>query len=107
MQERKDESTCDYESDPRAKVFIGGLSLKATSEEVREFLEKFGELKSFRLTEDAQGRSKGFGFVEMSSDEEAQSAISKFDGQEYNGRDIRVNEAKPQEPRENRGGYNR
>ena len=51
----------------------------------------------------ATGRSKGFGFVEMNSDEDAQKAISELDGKEIDGRKVRVSEAKPQEPRENRG----
>jgi RNA recognition motif-containing protein len=64
-----------------------------------------GTVESAKIIMDRDsGRSKGFGFVEMSSDEEAQTAISKFNGAEYEGRTITVNEAKPMAPREGGGG---
>jgi len=90
------------------KLYVGNLPFSSTEDSLKETFSECGTVESVKIIMDRDtGRSKGFGFVEMSSDEEAQSAISKFDGQEYNGRDIRVNEAKPQEPRQNRGGYNR
>lgn len=87
------------------KLYVGNLSYSTTDEALAQTFAQCGTVESARIITDRDtGRSKGFGFVEMSSDEEAQAAISKFDGQQYEGRSITVNEAKPQAPRENRGG---
>lgn len=89
------------------KLYVGNLSFNSTEETLTNAFSECGTVESARLITDRDtGRSKGFGFIEMSTDEEAQAAIEKFDGQEVDGRNIRVNEAKPQEPRNNnRGGF--
>jgi len=90
------------------KLYVGNLPFSATEEVLLNTFSQCGTVDSAKLITDRDtGRSKGFGFVEMSSDEEAQEAIEKFDGQELEGRAMRVNEAKPMEPRTgggNRGG---
>jgi RNA recognition motif-containing protein len=87
------------------KLYVGNLSYSTTDEALASTFASCGTVESARIITDRDtGRSKGFGFVEMSSDAEAQAAISKFDGQQYDGRAMTVNEAKPQAPRENRGG---
>jgi RNA recognition motif-containing protein len=87
------------------KLFVGNLSFSATDDVLNETFSQSGTVESARVIIDRQtGRSKGFGFVEMSTPEEAAKAIADFDGAEYDGRAIRVSEAKPQAPRENRGG---
>jgi RNA recognition motif-containing protein len=88
------------------KLYVGNLPFSETEETITETFSQCGTVESAKLIIDREtGRSKGFAFVEMSSEDEAQEAISKFDGQEMNGRPLRVNEAKPQEPRNNRGGF--
>ena len=88
------------------KLYVGNLPFSVTEEGLSSKFAECGTVDSAKLITDRDtGRSKGFGFVEMSSDDEAQEAISKFDGQDFEGRNIKVNEAKPQAPRENRGGY--
>jgi RNA recognition motif-containing protein len=89
------------------KLYIGNLSYTLTEESLAEVFASVGTVESAKIITDREtGRSKGFGFVEMSTDAEAQAAISKFDGQDNNGRPMTVNEAKPQAPRDNnsRGG---
>lgn len=89
------------------KLYVGNLPFSVTEEGLSSKFAECGTVDSAKLITDRDtGRSKGFGFIEMSSDDEAQEAISKFDGQDFEGRNIKVNEAKPQAPRENRGGYN-
>ena len=88
------------------KLYVGNLSFSVTEEGLNSKFEECGSVDSAKLIIDRDsGRSKGFGFVEMSSDDEAQSAIAKFDGQDFEGRAMRVNEAKPQEPRHGGGRY--
>lgn len=91
------------------KLYVGNLPFSATEESLNDKFSQCGTVASAKvITDRDSGRSKGFGFVEMSTDEEAQEAIQKFDGQEYDGRNIKVNEAKPMEPRNGgggRGGY--
>ena len=85
------------------KLYVGNLPFSATEESLTDKFGECGTVDSAKLITDRDtGRSKGFGFVEMSTDDEAQEAIEKFDGQDFDGRPMRVNEAKPQEPR--RGG---
>ena len=87
------------------KLYVGNLSYSTTDQVLQDLFSQCGTVESARIITDRDsGRSKGFGFVEMSSDNEAQTAISKFDGQQFEGRAMTVNEAKPQAPRENRGG---
>jgi cold-inducible RNA-binding protein len=85
------------------KLFVGGLSFSTSNERLREAFAAVGSVESASVVTDRDtGRSRGFGFVEMSSSEEGATAIQKFDGQEVGGRALRVNAAKP---RENRAGF--
>ncbi len=87
------------------KLYVGNLPFTITEQHLHETFAECGTVESAKIITDRDtGRSKGFGFVEMSSDAEAQTAISKFDGADWEGRPMRVNEAKPMAPRENRGG---
>jgi RNA recognition motif-containing protein len=87
------------------KLYVGNLPYSATDESLSEMFTQCGTVDSAKIIMDRDsGRSKGFGFVEMSTDEEAQNAISKLNGQQLGGRAMNVSEAKPQAPRENRGG---
>ncbi len=86
------------------KLYVGNLPFSATEQVLAETFAQCGTVDSAKIITDREtGRSKGFGFVEMSTDAEAQVAISKFNGADYNGRTMTVNEAKPMVPRENRG----
>jgi cold-inducible RNA-binding protein len=87
------------------KLYVGNLSFKTTSQELEALFGQAGTVQSASVVEDRDtGRSRGFAFVEMSSEEEATSAIQQFNGKEVGGRAMTVNEAKP---RENRGGGGR
>ena len=78
------------------KLFVGGLPWKITEDELRNAFAQYGTVESATIIVDRMsGRSKGFGFVEMSTDEEAQAAIAKLNGQDMGGRNIIVNEARP------------
>lgn len=82
------------------KLYVGNLPYSATEEDIKNFFSKAGTVTSVALiTDRATGRAKGFGFVEMASADEAQKAISMFHGQEFMGRAITVNVAKPREER--------
>ena len=84
------------------KLYVGKLSYNTTDSDLRTMFEEFGSVESVQVIMDRDtGRSKGFAFVEMSSDQEAQAAISALNGKEVDGRTITVNEARP---REDRGG---
>lgn len=88
-----------------SKLYVGNLPFSITEQSLNELFADHGSVASARIITDREtGRSKGFGFVEMSNDDEAQSAIEKLNGQEYQGRKLVVNEARPQEPRAPRGG---
>ena len=83
-------------------IYVGNLSYSSTEDAVRALFEAHGEVTSVRLITDRDtGRPRGFGFVEMSNDEEARAAIGALDGQDLDGRNLKVNEARP---REDRGG---
>ncbi len=85
------------------KLFIGSLSYGVDDDQLKEAFAAAGTVVSAKVIIDREsGRSKGYGFVEMSTDEEAQAAIKMFDGKELNGRVVAVNEARPQENRERR-----
>lgn len=87
------------------KLFVGGLAYAVTDDQLREFFEAAGTVVSARVIMDRDaGRSKGFGFVEMGSEEEAQKAVAELDGKELEGRRIAVNEARPREERPQGGG---
>lgn len=90
------------------KLYVGGLPYETTEDEMREHFSQAGAVESANIIIDKMsGRSRGFGFVEMASDDDAQKAIDMFDGQEFGGRKLTVNEARPKQPRDNRGGYDR
>ena len=91
------------------KLFIGGLSYDTTEATLKENFSQAGTVESAAVIIDRMsGRSKGFGFVEMSSEEEAQKAIEMFNGKDIDGKNVTVNEARPMEPRAPRqGGFNR
>jgi cold-inducible RNA-binding protein len=88
------------------KLYVGNLPFSATEQDLSETFSQCGTVDSVKIITDRDtGRSKGFGFVEMSTDDEAQQAISKFNGADFDGRAMTVNEAKPMAPREGgRGG---
>ncbi len=79
-------------------IYIGNLSYGVSEDNLREVFEAYGEVSSCKLiTDKYSGRSKGFGFVEMDNDAEAQAAIDQLDGAEIDGRPVRVNEARPRD----------
>lgn len=85
------------------KLYVGNLSFGTTSSDLEQLFGQVGTVESATIVEDRDtGRSRGFGFVEMSSAEEANAAIASMDGKEVDGRNLKVNEAKP---REDRGGF--
>ena len=87
------------------KLYVGNLSFQTSSEELQTLFSQAGTVESVSLIEDREtGRSRGFGFVEMSSKEEGAAAIAQFNGKDMGGRALNVNEAKP---REDRGGGGR
>jgi RNA recognition motif-containing protein len=87
------------------KLYVGNLSYGVDDASLHSKFSEFGNVESARVIMDREsGRSKGFGFVEMSSDDEAERAISAMNGQEFDGRAINVSEARPQAPREGGGG---
>jgi cold-inducible RNA-binding protein len=87
------------------KLYVGNLPFSATDQTLQETFSQCGNVESAKvITDRDSGRSKGFGFVEMSSDAEAADAISKFNGAELDGRALTVNEARPMEPRSGGGG---
>ncbi len=90
------------------KLYVGNLSYNVTDSELQELFSEFGTVESAAVIQDRMtGRSKGFGFVEMSSDAEAQAAISGLNGKDHSGRALTVNEAKPREDRGGGGGGGR
>ena len=86
-------------------IYVGNLSWNLKDQDLSNLFASHGEVVSAKIVTDKfTNRSKGFGFVGMSSDAEAAVAIEKFNGADYDGRAMTVNEAKPMAPRENRGG---
>lgn len=89
------------------KLYVGGLPYATSEDALRDLFAQAGTVTSATIIMDKMtGRSKGFGFVEMSSDQEAQAAIEMFDKKEYEGRTLTVNEARPMEARPPRRDYN-
>ena len=85
------------------KLYVGNLSFRVTSDDLQEHFATAGEVSSANVVMDREtGRSRGFGFVEMASEDAANNAIAQFNGQEYDGRNMVVNEARPRE--DSRGG---
>jgi len=90
------------------KIYVGNLSFNTLEDSLKQAFEQFGSVTSCKLISDRDsGRSKGFGFVEMATAQEAQDAIGSLDGSDLDGRNIKVNEAKPQEKSEKRFEKNR
>ncbi len=87
------------------KLYVGGLPYQVTEDKLREIFSAHGTVESATvITDRMTSRSKGFGFVEMSSQEEAQAAMDKLNGTVLEGRKLTVNEAKPRQPRSDGGG---
>jgi RNA recognition motif-containing protein len=88
-----------------SKLYVGNLSYNVNSSDLEQLFSQHGTVQSAEVIADRDtGRSKGFGFVQMGSDAEAQAAISALNGQEHDGRALTVNEAKPKEDRPRSGG---
>src|SRR5204863_9265271 len=87
------------------KLYVGNLSFRVTSEDLQEYFGAAGAVDSANVVYDREtGRSRGFGFVEMATEDEATAAVAQFNGQEYDGRAMVVNEARPREDRPRGGG---
>jgi len=87
------------------KLYVGNLSFNTTENELQELFSQAGTVQEVTLMQDKfTGKSRGFAFITMSSEEDAQNAISKFNGQTVEGRALTVNEARPREPRPPGGG---
>jgi RNA recognition motif-containing protein len=87
------------------KLYVGNLPFTATDDSLRQIFEQVGSVESAKVITDRDtGRSKGFGFVEMTNDQEATEAINRFNGADLQGRPMTVNEARPMVPRDSRGG---
>lgn len=92
-------------------IYVGNLSYQVSDQELQEVFEEFGDVVSAKVIKDREtGRSKGFGFIEMTDDADAQTAIDELDGREINGRAVKVNKARPKQPagsQQGRQSYNR
>jgi RNA recognition motif-containing protein len=87
------------------KLYVGNLNFKTTGEDLQELFGQVGTVESASVVMDREtGRSRGFGFVEMASKEEGEAAIAQFNGKDFNGRNLNVNEARPREDRGGGGG---
>ena len=90
------------------KLYVGNLSFNTSATDLQNIFSEIGTVESANLIEDREtGRSRGFAFVEMSSQAEGENAIAQLNGKEVDGRELKVNEAKPQEKRGNGGGGGR
>ncbi len=90
------------------KLYVGNLSYEVSTADLEKLFSAHGTVESAQVIEDrSTGQSKGFGFVEMGSDAEAQAAMSALDGQDQGGRALKVNEAKPRESRGGGGSFGR
>ena len=90
------------------KLYVGNLAYQTSSNDLQQLFAQAGTVETASVVEDREtGRSRGFGFVEMSSKEEGNAAIQQFNGHEIGGRALNVNEAKPRENRNGGGGSNR
>jgi len=86
------------------KLYVGSIPFAATEEDLSNLFATIGEVESVKIiTDPGTGRSKGFGFIEMASEEDAKKAIDDLNGKSFMERSIVVNEARPQQPREKRG----
>lgn len=87
------------------RLYVGNLKYTVTSEELQELFEQYGTVSSAQVLSDREtGRSRGFGFIEMTNDDEALAAIESLDGQDHGGRRLTVNEARPRTPGGGGGG---
>lgn len=90
------------------KLYVGNLSFRVTSDDLQEHFATAGEVASANVVMDREtGRSRGFGFVEMASEDAANNAIAQFNGQDYDGRNMVVNEARPRDDSRGGGGGGR
>ena len=90
------------------KLYVGNLGYSVTSSDLEQLFSPHGQIRSAEVIMDrTSGRSKGFGFVEMDTDQEAQAAVSALNGQQHDGRALTVNEAKPRENRSHGGSSGR
>jgi RNA recognition motif-containing protein len=90
------------------KLYVGNLSYSVTDQTLEDLFTPFGNVRSAQVIQDRDtGRSKGFGFVEMEDQNEANAAIKSLHEQQHDGRPLTVNEARPREDRSSRGGYSR
>ena len=81
-------------------IYCGNIAYTTTEDDLRDLFAQYGEVSAVRVITDRDtGRSKGLGFVEMVDDGQAKEAIEAFDGKDFMGRDVRINEARPREPR--------
>ena len=88
-----------------SNLYVGNLSFEVTDDDLQELFEPHGPVASAKVISDREtGRARGFGFVEMEQAEDAQKAIQSLDGQEFRGRNLKVNMAKPREDRSGGGG---
>jgi len=88
------------------KLYVGGLPYSTTEDALRDLFSQAGSVESAVIIMDRMtGRSKGFGFVEMATEEDAKTAIDTFNGKDYEGRSLTVDEARPREERPQSGGY--
>ena len=89
-----------------SKIYVGGLPYSATEQQLSDLFAPHGTVESVRgITDKFTGQSRGFGFVEMATDEEAKKAIAALNATQMDGRTLTVNEARPQEPRSGGGGF--
>ena len=89
-----------------AKIYVGGLPYSASEEQLSDLFTAHGSVASARIiTDKFTGQSRGFGFVEMNTDDDAKVAIEALNGTQMDGRTLTVNEARPQEPRSGGGGF--
>ena len=89
-----------------SKIYVGGLPYSATEQQLTDLFSPYGTVESVRvITDKITGQSRGFGFVEMATAEEAKRAIQALNSTQLGGRTLTVNEARPQEPRGGGGGY--
>lgn len=88
------------------KLYVGNLAYSTTSQSLQDLFGQHGEVRLAEVVMDRDtGQSKGFGFVEMLNDQGARTAIAALDGRDIDGRSLKVNEARPREPRTGGGGY--
>jgi len=97
-----------FKGKEKMQIYVGNMSYGITDESLKSLFDEYGEVDSVKIITDREtGRAKGFGFITMNDDSAAQSAIEELNGKEFDGRTLRVNEAKPREERPRRSFNNR